>query len=320
MFRGKIMKRNTKRLAAALIVLMLLAAQTVSGANTQGTGVGRTAIRKVSKISVSKKKIAVDVGFYIKGSPGSRLSASQIRKQLKAVKKFAGTVRFYGSAGELTKAYKIARKMKFKIIGTAWLCGRKSQDKKELNALIRLCKKKYVDVACVGSETMYRGDLTPEKLIGYLKQARKKISRKIPVTTAEDCSQILAHPEVGKYCDLLMVNAYPYWGGVAVSDAVSAFDRTIAGVREKFPGKELIVSETGWPTAGGRQRDAVAGTSQARQYFTGIRKWSKANNIVVLWFDAADEPWKASAEGKAGAHWGLMTKKCKIKSCYKGLL
>ena len=79
-FRGKIMKRNTKRLAAALIVLMLLAAQTVSGANTQGTGAGRTAIRKVSKISISEKKIAVDVGFYIKGSPGSRLSVSQIRK------------------------------------------------------------------------------------------------------------------------------------------------------------------------------------------------------------------------------------------------
>ena len=236
------------------------------------------------------------------------------------MKKFAGTVRFYGAAGELTKAYRIARKMKFKIIGTAWLCGKTKEDKKELNALIRLCKKKYVDVACVGSETLFRGDLTPDSLIRYLKQARKKISRKIPVTTADDCSRILAQPKVIKYCDLLMVNAYPYLGGVAVSDAVGAFDRTISEVRRKYPGKELIVSETGWPTAGGRKQKAVAGASQARKYFSGIRKWSKENNIVVLWFDAADEPWKASAEGKAGAHWGLMTKKCKIKSCYKGLL
>ena len=117
-----------------------------------------------------------------------------------------------------------------------------------------------------------------------------------------------------------MVNAYPYWGGVAVNEAVGAFDQTIREVREAFPGKELIVSETGWPTAGGKEGSAVAGGKQARKYFDEIRKWSKENNIVVLWFDAADEPWKTADEGGVGAHWGLMTRKCKIKSCFKSAL
>ena len=321
---GKAQKKECGQMSMIRILVSIVLASCIiltpvsAGAETQGTGENLARIHRVSKIRVSRKKLAVDVGLYIKGAPGGKLSKAQIKKQLKAVKKFANTVRFYGVAGELTKAYKIARRMKFKVIGTAWLSGSPEADKKELKALIGLCRKKYVDVACVGSETLYRGDLTSKKLVSYLKYVRKKVSKKIPVTTAEDAGVMAAHPEVGRICDLLMVNAYPYWGGVTVSDAAEAFAGTINEVRDAYPGKELIVSETGWPTEGGSNKEAAAGGSQARRYFEDIRRWSIANNIVVLWFDAADEPWKASGEGKAGAHWGLMTKKCRLKFCYKG--
>ena len=287
-------------------------------AETQGSGANLAEISRTSAIRVSTKKLAVDVGLYIKGTPGGKLSSSQIRKQLKAVKKFADTVRFYGSAGQLTKAYKIARKMKFRIIGTAWLSGNEKADLKELNALIKVCRKGYVDVACVGNETLYRKDLTAERLIGYINYVRERIGGRAPVTTADNASELLACLQVGNSCDLLMVNAYPYWGGASVSEAAAAFDRTITRVRRAYPGKELIVSETGWPTDGGSNGAAVAGGDQARQYFDDIRKWSLENNIVVLWFDAADEPWKGRSEGKTGPHWGIMTKKCKVKACYKG--
>lgn len=310
----------TRRVMCMLLAAVLVLTPAAVFGETQGNGANQAEITRVSKIRVSGKKLAVDVGLYIKGQPGQSLSSQTIKKQLKAVKKFADTVRFYGSAGELTKAYKIARSMKLKIIGTAWLSGSEKADRKELTALIRLCRKGYVDIACVGSEAMYRGDLAPEKLVSYMNYVRGKISKKIPVTCADDAGRIIAHPEVGNSCDLLMVNAYPYWGGAAVEGAVNAFDATITKVRKAYPGKELIVSETGWPTAGGNCGSAVAGPSQARRYFDDIRRWSVDNNIVVLWFDAADEPWKAwSGEGKVGAHWGLMTKNCRLKSCYKNI-
>lgn len=302
-------------LAAALLPALVPDAS--FGAQTQASQDTLQEIKRVSKIKVSKKKLAVDVGFYIKGSPGSVLTKAQIRKQLKAVKKFANTVRFYGCAGQLTKAYKIARKMKFKIIGTAWLCGNAKEDRKELNALVRLCNQGYADVACVGSETMLRGDLSQDQLLAYIKSAKKRIRKKVPVTTADDAGILTACPAIAGSCDLLMANAYPYWGGVSVKKAVKAFDSTITSLRETYPGKEIIISETGWPTAGGRVGSAVAGGTQARRYFNDVRKWSLKNNIVVLWFDAADEPWKRASEGKTGAHWGLMTRKCRLKSCYK---
>ena len=106
-------------------------------------------------LPVSKDKIAVDVGFYTNGSwPGSPLSEDLIRQQLTAVAAFSDTVRFYSAGGELSKAYKIAHDMGFKVVGTAYLCGKKSEDKAELDALIEQCNNGYVQVACVGNETL----------------------------------------------------------------------------------------------------------------------------------------------------------------------
>lgn len=296
-----------KRIAAIFLVFVLLAGMTVPAAAKQ------------TVISVSKKKIAVNVGFYTSGSPGGALSTAQIRKILKETKKFADTVRFYGSAGALEPAYKIAHDMKLKVVGTAWLSSNTKDNKKEMDALIRHCKKGYVSVACVGSETLLRGDLSAKKLIADIQYVRKRVKKTIPVTTADDSGRLMANKKVGAACDVLMVNIYPYWAGVEAKKGKAAFAATVKKVKGAYPGKKLIISETGWPTAGGAVNKAKANASSAARYFTDIRKWSLSTGIPVLWFDAADEPWKTSAEGKAGAHWGIMTKDCKVKSCYKKL-
>ena len=272
---------------------------------------------RVSDIRVSKNKLAVDVGLYVKGAPGGKLSEKTIKKQLKAVKKFSNTVRFYGVSGQEKKAYKIAHKMGFKVIGSAYLSKDQAANQAQLDELIDVCSKGYVSVACVGNETLQSGTLTQDELIGCIEYVKSRISREIPVTTSDDADTLIGNRSVCEKCDLLMVNAYPYWGGVAIDKAAAAFDATIAQVRSAYPAKEIIVSETGWPTAGGSEGNAIASGDNARTYFNAIRSWSVENDIVVLWFDAADESWKAAYEGPVGAHWGLMTSKCKLKSCFR---
>lgn len=262
----------------------------------------------------------MNVGFYTTGYPGRGLKTSQIRKVLKEVKRFSNTVRFYGAAGELEPAYKIAHDMKLKVVGTAWLSTDSAANKKEMNALIRHCNKGYCSVACVGSETLLRGDLTESELIRDIKYVRKRLKKKsIPVTTADDSARLSVSPNVCAACDVLMINVYPYWGGVEISKALEAFTASVDRVRAAYPKKKLIISETGWPTAGKTVGEAKAGGAYAARYFLAVRKWSVTKKIPVLWFDAADEPWKKDSEGEAGAHWGLMTKNCKLKACYKKL-
>ncbi len=279
-----------------------------------------------SGLKVSKKKIAVNVGFYQEGNPnyGSPVTKTAIKKQLNAVKKYADTVRFYSSTGDVAAAYKIAHDMGFKVVGTAWLSGKDTAaDKKELDGLIALCNKGYVQVACVGSETLLRGDLTSSKLIKYIKYVRKNLKKsvrsKVAVTTADDLDKLLANDKVCKACDILAVNNYPFWGGITIKRAVEAFARNIETIQQAYPTKEILISETGWPTAGDTNGKAKPSEKNAAKYFSGVRAWSLKTKTVVLWFDAADEPWKETAEGSVGSHWGLMKKNFKLKSAFKKL-
>ena len=313
--------QNKYRFSVFLLVLALAVSSLLTGT----TSVAAAATGFQTSLSVSKKKIAVNVGFYQEGNPnwGSPVSEEAIKNQLKAVKKFADTVRFYGSAGELSKAYKIAYDMGFQVVGTAWLSGNAEADKKELKALISHCNNGYVTVACVGSETLMRGDLTGEELIKKIKYVRKNIKeskrKKIAVTTADDLRTLLADKAVCKECDVLMVNTYPFWGGTSIKTAAKAFAEELKLVQEAYPKKEIIVSETGWPTKGNTIGKAKPSGKNSATYFTQIRNWSKKNGIVVFWFDAADEPWKGTEEGSVGSHWGLMDKNYKLKSAYKEL-
>ena len=269
-------------------------------------------------LPVTSGKIAVDVGFYTDdSSPGSELSVNLIRRQLEMVKPFANVVRFYSSGGEVQKAYKIADSMGFTVVGTAWLSGEEDSDRAEMDALIKNCNDGYVQVACVGSETLIRGDLTPEKLIEDIEYVRRRLdSYAIPVTTADGVDELLENAAVRNACDVVMPNCYPYWGGVDNADAPEAFAQSIACLQAACRGKQVIVSETGWPTAGQTIGSAEAGKKESARYFQAIRDWSRKTDTQVLWFSAADEPWKRADEGEAGAHWGLMTKNFVLKTGY----
>ena len=270
-----------------------------------------------SGLTISPDRLAVDVGFYTHGRPGDPLDRQLIAKQLDAVADYADTVRFYQAGGAAAPAYEIANTLGLSVIGNAWLSGDEAADRAEMDALIEHCNQGYVSVACVGSETLLRGDLTPEELVADMAYVRERLDdASIPVTTADSAGMLLKYYSVRAACDVLMPNCYPYWEGTGIGKAEESFASAMTALQTASPGKELIVSETGWPTAGGSVRDAAAGEAEAARYFADIRAWSLDTGTLVLWFDAADEPWKASEEGAAGAHWGLMDKDLTIKDAF----
>ncbi|MCR5782063.1 MAG: leucine-rich repeat protein [Clostridia bacterium] len=273
-------------------------------------------------LPVAGDKIAVNVGFYTDGSsPGSALSEDLIRRQLTAVSDFSDVVRFYGAAGELAKAYEIAHDMGFTVLGNAWLSNDKTANQAELDALIRHCNNGLCRVAIVGSEVLLRKDLSTEELISAIGYVRERIKDKsIPVTTADSVDILLSRSSVRDACDLLMPNCYPFWSGSPIDQAKERFEKDMNALEAIKNGKEIVVSETGWPTAGESEiTNAKAGEAEAAQYYAAIREWSLSTNTQVLFFDAADEPWKAADEGTVGAHWGFLTSDFKLKPCFAEL-
>lgn len=269
-------------------------------------------------LPVGKNRIAVDVGFHTDGTyPGSGLSDELILRQLNALAPYADTLRFYSAGGEIQRAYVLAHDMGFHIVGTAWLCGRAAEDRAELDALIALCNQGLVELACVGSETLLRGELTEDRLVESIRYVRNGIHNSaIPVTTADSLGLLLEHSALRCACDILLPNCYPYWSGTALADAAEDFAQSMANLKGASGNKRIIVSETGWPTQGGSEGAAVAGEEESAAYFDAVRQWSLDTKTTVLWFDGADEPWKVRDEGEVGGHWGLFTSRMELKAAY----
>ena len=77
------------------------------------------------------------------------------------------------------------------------------------------------------------------------------------------------------------------------------------GWRWHFPGKEILIGETGWPSEG-RMRDGAlpSRTNQAR-VVSEILDLAKRENFRVNLIEAYDQPWKRQLEGTVGGYWGL---------------
>jgi hypothetical protein len=73
-----------------------------------------------------------------------------------------------------------------------------------------------------------------------------------------------------------------------------------------FPGKEILIGETGWPSEG-RMRDGAlpSRTNQAR-VVSDILTMAKQEGFRVNLIEAYDQPWKRQLEGTVGGYWGFI--------------
>ena len=274
-----------------------------------------------SGLSVSSNTIPMDVGFHTDGSePGSALSEDLIRQHLSTIAPYCDTVRFYSASDEVSPAYGIARSMGFTVFGCAYLSGDTTADRRELDALIAHCNNGECSVAIVGNEMLLSGEMSAEQLIEAIRYVRERIQDdSIPVTTSDSFHILAQNASVCRYCDILMANCYPFWGKASIEEAEANFTESIATLSDVSRGKEIVISETGWPTQGLSWGNADPGEEEAARYYAMVRAWSLRTGVNVLYFSSVDEPWKVREEREVGAHWGFFNTDFTLKDCYAGL-
>jgi len=249
---------------------------------------------------------------------GSVASDAQIRERLKIIAPYSQWIRTFGSSNGLEQAGRIAREFNLKTAIGAWLGREGVANERELANLIAAAKSGYVDLAIVGSEVLLRGDLTLNQLLDYINRFRQAVPN-VPVTTGEVYGNWLANQQLIDACDIVFVNYYPYWEGKNVQQAVANVHALHLQVKAKAGGKEVIVSETGWPSAGDTIGQAVPSPDNACFYFKNFVSWARQENVKYFYFEAFDEAWKAAYEGPQGAHWGIWDKDGIMKGCMQAV-
>ena len=72
-----------------------------------------------------------------------------------------------------------------------------------------------------------------------------------------------------------------------------------------FPGKEILIGETGWPSQGRMREGALPSRTNQARIVSEILDLAKKEGFRVNLIEAYDQPWKRQLEGTVGGYWGL---------------
>lgn len=194
--------------------------------------------------------------------------------------------------------------MGMKTLVGAWLGNDPEKNREEIDALILLAREGYVDIAAVGNEVLYRGDLDEDELVGFISEVKESLPG-IPVGYVDAYYEFVDRPRLAEISDVILCNCYPFWEGTAYEHSLDHMRHMYQLGLDAGAGKKVIITETGWPSEGqpfgGSQPSAI----NAMKYFIQTQLWANANDIETFYFSSFDESWKVANEGDVGAYWGM---------------
>ncbi len=243
---------------------------------------------------------------------GKILSEEQIRQRMVIVAPHTKTVRSFSCTEGNEWIPKVARKMRLKTLVGAWLSADKAKNEVEIKALIDLGRSGYVDIAAVGNEALLRQDLSEEEVLAYIQRVKKALPN-IPVGYVDAYYQFCERPKLVDACDIILANCYPFWEGFSIDQASFYLQQMFAITQEAAKGKQVLITETGWPNQGTNSSSAEPSPRNAMRYFINVNRWQKENNIGLFYFSSFDESWKVHQEGDVGARWGIWDKNEQLK-------
>ena len=244
-------------------------------------------------------------------SPGDLISEEQIRRRMALIAPHTKWIRSFSCTEGNENIARIAREFGLKTLVGAWLGTDAEINRKEVDGLVTLCKEGVVDIAAVGNEVLYRGDLTEEELLGFIAEVKDKVE--VPVGYVDAYYEFTAKPKVTEICDVILANCYPYWEACPFEYSLLYMKEMYAQAKVAAKGKPVLISETGWPSDGAGLHAAVPSKSSAMGYFINTQQWTKEDDIPVFYFSSFDKSWKVGAEGDVGAYWGIYDKEEQLK-------
>ena len=202
---------------------------------------------------------------------------------------------------------RIAKEYGLKTLVGAWLGGNSKTNEMEIAGLIEIANEGNVDIAAVGNEVMYRGDLSEVELLEFIYNVKENIGN-IPVGYVDAYYEFIDRPRIAEASDIIFANCYPFWEGCDLDYAILYMKDMYHKAMRAGGGKKVIITETGWPKEGSNLEGAHPSMDNFLKYFINVQKWSREEGIEIFYFSSFDESWKVWLEGDVGAHWGLWNK------------
>jgi len=235
------------------------------------------------------------------------VSETQIAEDLAELAKISQCVRTYSVDNGLDKVPALAARAGLKVLLGVWIGRDHAKNALLADIAISLAKDHAgtVTAIVVGNEVLLRGDMIAPDLRDIIRSVKARVN--IPVTYADVWEFWLRYRDVADEVDFVTVHMLPYWEDVPprAEDAAAHVDAIRQQMVTAFPGKEILIGETGWPSKGRMRDGALPSPVNQARFLSEILERARREKFRVTMFEAYDEPWKREWEGSVGGYWGL---------------
>ena len=240
-------------------------------------------------------------------NPELIVSPQHIQEDLIELAKISQCVRTYSVDNGLDKVPELASKIGLKVLLGVWIGNEPRKNALLADTAISLAKA-YPDTVkaiIVGNEVLLHGEMTPSDLRAIIRSVKARVN--IPVTYADVWEYWLRYREVAADVDFVTIHVLPYWEDMTVraEDAAAHVVAIQKQVAVAFPGKEILIGETGWPSHGRMREGALPSRTNQARIVSEILDLAKRENFRVNLIEAYDALWKRQWEGTVGGNWGL---------------
>ncbi len=239
---------------------------------------------------------------------GTHISAAQIEDDLKRLKPLTDCIRTYSIEHGLDQVPDIARRLGMTVIQGLWLSSNAAKNRDQVDTVVALANRHpdVIQSVIVGNEVLLRGELSAPDVLRFLREVKAQVP--MPVTYADVWEFWLRHRELLDAVDFVTIHILPYWEDHPIPAEQAAAH--VASIRERmaqaFPGKELLIGETGWPSQGRMREGALPSQVNQALVIQEILAAAKERGYRVNVIEAFDQPWKRRLEGTVGGFWGML--------------
>jgi glucan 1,3-beta-glucosidase len=239
--------------------------------------------------------------------PDVPIDPRQIEDDLTALKPLTDCIRTYSVDHGLDQIPEIAARHGMKVMLGLWLSSLPDLSRHQVETAVALARR-YPDViqsVVVGNEVLLRGEMSAPDLANTIRAVKAQVS--MPVTYADVWEFWLRYREVAAAVDFITIHVLPYWEDfpIPARDAAAHVAAIRGQVAAAFPGRDILIGEFGWPSAGRMREGALPSRANQARVVEEVLAQAKRDNYRVNLIEAFDQPWKRQLEGTVGGHWGL---------------
>ncbi|KAM9905443.1 hypothetical protein OXX79_002150 [Metschnikowia pulcherrima] len=165
-----------------------------------------------------------------------------------------------------------------------------------------------VHTVAIGNEVVNSARGTAAQVASAVSSARSWFKSNAPdytgyIVTVDTLAATMADSSLCDISDYLAVNCHPYFSGIEASTSGTWLKQQIDSLQSFCGGsKQILVTESGWPTQGNTEGQAVP--SVANQLLA-VKGLGTVLGDQVLMFTTFNDYWKAPGPWNVEQHWGI---------------